>query len=298
MGAVGWLVGIVVTISIILFVVLMPLSFAVINHDQYGIKYNKVSRQVDTSTIYTEGRNYIQPGDTMFVYQRRFVTVDFSDTNNPVDCLSIDGVYINLLVTFQYQIIQGELFDILFEWGQMDSFDNYIKLLSRESIRQTCTYFSVTDFAQSRGIVEQAMQVNLATDFNASSAHATAGLFQLTNVEYPADYQNAVTATTQAQADYQSAANERPNLLTQANTSYAVANYTAYQQIFAAQAQAAGILQQANADAQAINQTWVQRALAYKDVMIALNMNASEFVNIYFKSYILENMNAPIISFN
>jgi len=297
MGAAGWLIGITVTVGLILFVVLMPLSFVVISHDEYGVKYNKVSRDVDTSTIYTEGRNYVEPGATMFIYQRRFVTVDFSDSNNPVDCLSIDGVYINLLCTFQYQIIKQELFDILFEWGQMSSFDQYIQVLSRESIRQTCTYFSVTDFAQSRGVVEQAMQTNLATDFNASSAHATAGLFQLTNVEYPADYQNAVTATTQAQADYQSAENERPNLLTQANTTFAVANYTAFQQIIAAQAQAQAILQQANADASAINQTWVQRALAYKDVMIALNMNATEFVNIYFKSYILENLNAPIISF-
>jgi len=276
----------------------MPLSFVVINHDEYGIKYNKVSRKVDTSNIYTEGRIYVQPGETMFRYQRRFVTVDFNEDENAVDCISIDGIYINLLLTFQYQIIRDELFDILFEWGQMGDYDNYITLLSRESIRQTCSYFTVNDFASARGTVEQQMQANLASDFNSSRAHAVGGLLQLKNVEYPSDYNNAILARQQAEQDLVNAVNERPNLLVQANTTLNVANYTAYQQIINAQAQAQAILQLANADAQAINQTWVQRANAYKEVMVALNMNATEFVNVYFKSYILEQMNAPIISFN
>jgi len=287
-----------VIIACILFAVLLGLSFVTINHDQMGIKYNKISRKVDTSTIYTEGRNYIHPADTMFIYSRRYVTVDFSKDADAVDCLSSDGIYISLLITFQYQIIQGQLFDILFEWGQMDSFDNYIRLLSRESIRQSCSNFTVNDFAQARGAVEQAMQYNLAADFVSSDAHATGSLLQLKNVEYPTDYQNALTATTQAKTDLQNAVNERPNQLTQANTTFAVANYTAFQQIVNAQATAQAILQQANADAQAINQTWVQRANAYKDVMTALNMNASEFINVYFKSYVLEQLNNPIISFN
>jgi len=161
----------------------MPLSFQVINHDEYGIKYNKVSRSVDTSKIYTEGRIYVQPGETMFKYQRRFVTVDFSDPSDAVDCISIDGIYVELLITFQYQIIQGELFDILWEFGQMGDYNNYITLLSRESIRQTCSYFSVNDFASARGSVEQTMQTNLGLDFNASTAHCTGGLLQLKNVD-------------------------------------------------------------------------------------------------------------------
>jgi len=275
----------------------MPLSFVVINHDEYGIKYNKVSRKVDTSMIYTEGRIYVQPGETMFRYQRRFVTVDFSDDSMAVDCISIDGIYINLLITFQYQIIKDQLFDILFEFGQMGTYDQYIQLLSRESIRQTCSYFSVNDFASARGSVEQTMQSNLTSYFNISNAHSTGGLLQLKNVEYPAEYNNAILARQQAEQDLVNAQNERPNLLVQANTTLNVANYTAYQQIVAAQAQAQGILQLANADAQAINQTWVQRANAYKEVMDALAMNASEFVNVYFKSYILEQLNAPIVSF-
>jgi len=104
-------------------------------------------------------------------------------------------------------------------------------------------------------------------------------------------------ATQQAKQDLENAQNERPNLLVQAQTTLGVANYTAYQQIVTAQAQAQAVLQQAEADAQAINQTWVQRANAYKEVMLALNMNASEFVSVYFKTYILEQLSNPIISF-
>jgi len=179
----------------------------------------------------------------------------------------------------------------------MTDYDSYVQLLARESIRQTCSYWGVNSFAASRGNVEQNMQANLASDFNNSKAHCVGGLLQLKNVAYPDAYNAAILASQQAKQDLINANNERPNQLVQAQTQLSVANYTAYQQIIAAQAQAQAVLQLALADAQAINQTWVQRANAYRDVMDALNMNASEFVNVYFKSYILQQLTNPVVSF-
>jgi len=296
-NAIGWISCVFISIGLILFVVLLPLSFQVIQHDQFGIKYNKVSREVDTSKIYTEGRNYITPGETIFVYSRRFNTVDFSQTSSAVDCLSNDGIYVTLQLTFQYQIIQADLFDILFEFGQMGDYDSYVQLIAKESIRQTCSYFPVAEFAIARGDVATALQQNLTAMFNTSNAHCVAGLLQLSDVQYPQAYSDAIAATQRAQQDYINAVNERPNQLVQANTTLSVANYTAYQNIVAANASATAVLQLANADALAITQTWIQRANAYKDVMLALNMNSTEFVNVYFKSYILQQLPNPVISF-
>src|SRR5690348_11643950 len=101
--------SVVSVVALILFITLMSLSFEVLNYDEWGIRYNKVSRVLST-TVEDEGRHYIQPGERYFVFKNTIQTMNFqpNDDGDPDEtsfpCTTVDGLDVVVDATVQFQV--------------------------------------------------------------------------------------------------------------------------------------------------------------------------------------------------
>ena len=77
----------------------------------YGLKYNTLSKNVDTTTVYEGGWYIIGPFNKFIQFPRTQVNYDFSDLpgakQRPIDAKS--GVAITMSFSFQYQLVREQL---------------------------------------------------------------------------------------------------------------------------------------------------------------------------------------------
>jgi len=117
--SVGLCCGVVIIICVVI-----PMSIKNVDYTEYGIAYNNLTCTAAKS-VYPEGKHMIGPSATMFLYNRVVVSLDFTGEDS-VECLTSDGIHVLLSITFQYQIVRGELFQIFSDFGSEHRLQDYI----------------------------------------------------------------------------------------------------------------------------------------------------------------------------
>eukprot|EP01116_Phalansterium_solitarium_P018700 TRINITY_DN504_c0_g1_i1.p1 TRINITY_DN504_c0_g1~~TRINITY_DN504_c0_g1_i1.p1 ORF type:complete len:331 (-),score=48.53 TRINITY_DN504_c0_g1_i1:196-1188(-) len=289
LGPRGWITIVLVSLSVILFVVLMPLSFAVIQFDEVGIRYNKVSREL-ASSYDTEGRHYVAPGEVYFLFKRRFITYNFIGNGNDddtdvtnadvldfpaIDCITSDGVIVTASITLQFTLLLDKLVDLLKDYGF--EFNGVIVRQVRASVRSACSSHTVTEFYENRGLVQDTILNKTKTAL--LGVYCSADFLQLTNAEFPPDYSSAVNSKAQAAASVQQAFNERQQALIASQTQVLQATQQAFVTVTQASAAAEGTLAIARADAAGIELLYNATASAYGEMMQALDLTPQQLIN-------------------
>jgi len=286
-------IGLCLSVCIIICVVI-PMSIKNVDYSEYGIAYSNLTCTAAKS-VYPEGKYFIGPSASMFLYNRVVVSMDFTE-DDQIECLTSDGIQVTLSVTFQYQIIKGELFNIFNEFGQEVTLRDYIGVTARDSIRDTCATKTAQNFYEERGAIELSMTEALTTDMILANAHVDIRLLQLKNVELPIELKTAIEEKQRSEQDIDNALNERAGELINAETQLETAKVEAATLLIMAEAEAEALLTEAEEVATAIKTVFMNRGSVYKTLMEEIGMNATAFVNDYLHAVILENSGDPILA--
>jgi len=265
----------------------MSVSFKTLANDEIGIRYNHVSRVMDKSKVYEQGRYALNPGETFFKFKRTFVTL--SEPN--LECLSLDGLTATLSVTFQYRLVKDQLINFFLMYGK--DYENTIRLLAVTATINACGNWTSEDFFYHREDVQQSMLVRVQDAF--AQVNIDAGFYQLSNVELASAFQDILQAVQAAKQDSDQATNERQQNITQATTLVLQAEQDSAVYIVNANATAAAILAEANAGAQGITAQLQAQSNTYASIMTLLNLSPEDLIN-YISIQTIQNSANPIVA--
>lgn len=283
-GGAKWFWGCFCFIGILLICILIPLSVFDISHDDYAIKYDGLTKNVDNK-VYEEGKYLFTPETELFYYNKIVVTISFKD----FVCLTSDGINIEMNLDFQYQLTKDELFDVFWEFGKEGKLKRLLKDIAHDSIRDVCGKYEATDFPDKRDTIQSDMEETLTEDFTLSNSHAELQYLELVNYEYPDSLNVAIDSKQTALQDIDNAENERDGELTTAETAYNTVETEAETLINQAEGTATTTLTTAEEEATSIEEVWQSRLDTYYTLMEEMSMNGEEFVEEYLHGVIIQN---------
>ena len=98
---------------VVLLTALTVVSFGVVEPTEYGIIYNRISKNIDQKNVYEGGLHFIGPFNKLITYPKIYKTIEFSDNKEAnVPALSTrtqEGLELKLHFAFQYQLLKESL---------------------------------------------------------------------------------------------------------------------------------------------------------------------------------------------
>jgi len=272
----------------LLTIILVPVSIQNVAYDEYAIRYDDLTNQIH-SDVYVEGKYVCTPQTTMFTYKNTVqkLSLDF-------DCLTSNGIEMYVAVDIQTQIPKNQVFQIFDEFGESDRQLSYIKLVAADSIRDSCGKFTAQDFYLSRAAIQLEMELDMVQTVAVSKSHINVTSVVLSNFEFPPTLDTAIQNKRAAENDIEIAENEREGQLTEAETSLKVAVTNAERLQIEAAAEVDSLLAEAEAKKTSIEQVWENRLSVYESIKTAMNMTASQFVDQYLASVVLQAASNPV----
>jgi len=281
-------------IGVLLTCILVPLSVQNVDYNVYGIAYNNYTCTAKTD-VYDQGKYFVGLATTMFLYPRIAKTIEFTGKRR-INCLTHDGIQVALDVTFQYQLVKGELLDIFYNFGLVYKLEDFLKTTARDSIRDTCATKTAQNFYEQRGAIEQSMTATLISDVSLADAHIVIRALQLKNVELPVELKTAIEEKQRSEQDIDNALNERAGALINAKTKLETAKVEAETLIIIAEAEATAVLTEAEEKSTSITTVFKNRGSVYKFIMTETNMTATTFVNDYLYGIIVAGSDEPVLA--
>lgn len=274
----------------ILMIVLIALGVQNVAQDEWGIEYNKISRHVSTD-VKGPGRYVIDPASTFFKYKNTFIPWELV-----IDCWTSDIIEITLDIAVQTLYVHEELPDVIFEFGDEDSFLPYVENVLKRTLRESCSNFTAIDYYTSRGAVQTDMLYRIENELPRLGTHITTGGFlQLRNIKLPDDFNKAIIAKQTVQQEILLAFNQRDQSVIIANTNLSQAVNNATTIVNNAALQAEAIVFDARQKAIAINATYANRLAVYRTAMQVLGLNASEYIRTILQTNLIStNPNAKV----
>lgn len=291
---VSTIVGIV--LALIIIITLITVSLHKIDYDEVGIEYNTLTKSVDQDEILEEGRHVLTPVSKIFRFTRTLQTVDLTGDNS-IECLTNEGLVMNIGIETQFQINTDRLFDIFDEFGEEDNYVPYIESITKDAIRDVCANYSGEDFFFNRGNIDLALSTYLIQVYNESNAYATNELVQLTSVVHPDEYDTISRSREAVGQENDRLLREREENITNAQTRLLSAVINAEISLIEANGTRDGIIAEANA----LYSSEVNRWRARADALVAIkngieNVSNYDFINEYVRYYVLkQNIGRPVV---
>lgn len=280
--------------AIIIFILILYFSFGGIRYvafDEYGIQYYTFTAQV-SDKILTEGTHWLSTDSAIFYFKRTLQQIKLQN----FECMSLDGIKITMNINIQYQLNQEKLIEVLFDIGENEDFINYITIICRNSISNSCTKFEASDFSNKRNEVQEYFEFNLQDFIKKNNDYCSINFIQLENYEFPDRLDDAIDLKQQSLQDKEQALNEREGQLTIAETKKLAAQINANIIIIKAQAEVNSIILEANTTSSTINSIWDNRQQSYILTMNNFEMNADQFINNYLYNQIIQNSKNIILN--
>lgn len=281
-------VGLIVAAAIvIMIIVLVAVSLKKLASDQIGIAYDTINKDLSSETK-TEGLHNGPPGFEFIIFPSVFKTLSFH-----LDCLNKDGVIINLDVTYQYKAKPRYLRDIIMDFKDFDGYKAVLEHVGESALHEACSYFDTAQFQSERGKFQEKVRHKVEEKYE--NLHANITDLQVNNIARPGAYESAIRSKERAREDIQVAKNERPRLLTEAETLKKEANTTAQIIIDKAESQARILQAKADAEATAIQEQYQREADAYKEILSAdgLGFSVEGFIS-YMGTRVISSAKNPV----
>ena len=283
-----------VLVVIPLTITLVVTSLKRVEHDEYALEFNGYDPTLKPK-VWEEGRIVMKPDSHLVKFNRKIVPIDFTGPD-VVRCWTSDGLQMELTLKVQYQIIKDELFDLVNdEFRREKRFKKYLVSFIAGSFMDSCSNFTAEEYFTKRKHIDLFMHERLSVDVVNAKAHIEVVFVQLENAQHPQLFVTAVENKQVAQQDVEKAKNERDEILINAETRELEAEQEALILINQAKADSTATIFAAEENAAAKYQFWVERTLAYENVMLGLGYNSSQFVNDYLTAQVLQGADSPVI---
>ena len=232
--------------------------------EQVGLQYDTHQRRLKTSQLYFAGLHLGPPGYKFIIFPKVYQTISFGK----IRCLNKDGLEIELHVQFQY-LANLKATDLAKLVMQYENHINYKKVVidtAEEVIHDMCSTFNVTQFQTSRVQFQDGLSRNLNTRLTKDFMTGVRDV-QVSNIKRPYDYEKVVIDKESAKQNILVAAQERPRVLTAANTKKKEAETQATITLNKARTDARIAITKATSQAAAILNAYTTEAETYKSIM-------------------------------
>ena len=218
----NWLYSTV--ISVIVALALIIASLSKVSSTQFGVEYNVWSKKLES--VSKAGGLFLGPVGYRFVkFTSTQINADFSDT-----CVSNDGLRVVVDVSYQYRLDKGSIIEVILKYREFEKWNQVVNASANSAIQHSCSVWNVTDFQSNRALVQETMFENLQkkiegdmNDDSSRGVYAIASSLQLTNVDLPVQYQEAVEQKQRASEDILLAKTQRIQEKTKADTEFKAA---------------------------------------------------------------------------
>jgi len=278
-------------IGLLLTVILLPVSIKKVAHDEFGIRYEGLTKEVHRDEVYEEGKYLCAPETKMYLYPRTIqkMTLD-------LECLSSNGIEVAVTIDVQYQIPKVNIFSIFDEFGEVGNLEHYLRFVGDDSVRDSVGKFTAKHFYESRADIQSTIEEDMVVSMKRAKAMINVTTVVMSNYDFPEELTAAISDKRSAQNDIEIAESEREGELVEAETDWLTAKISAEQLAIEAEAEVNSILAEANAKATSIVETWANRNSTYSNIKNTLGLNSSEFVEQYLTSVVIESAADPVLS--
>lgn len=259
---------------LITIIVLISISFSSLEQLEYGLNYNSISLQIEKDPYTNAGLYLLGVGHYFIKYPRTIQMIEFSaDDNGRLQTRTSDGLPVKLSISFQYRYNEDRLRDLYLQYKgeEVEVYENTAKAV----IANAATNFTAYTFFNDKQGIATDMQLQLTSLF-AQRLYANVVAFQITRVELPNEFQNAILSSIEAKQNITRTQRYMENMQVTMATQVLVANQTKQQTIVLARGQASQRVQQAEATATVIEQSVEAEMYAYGNLSSHVELNATE----------------------
>ncbi|XP_021354142.1 uncharacterized protein LOC110450764 isoform X2 [Mizuhopecten yessoensis] len=204
------ILGVIVVIAALV-IGLVTTSLKKLASDEVGIQYDTIQRNL-AQDVRKEGLHTGPPGFEFIIFPSVYRSMAFND----LTCLNKDGVQIVLDVTYQYKVKAPKLREVIVDFRDYDGYKDVLKYAGQSALHESCSQFNTSQFQSERGSFQELVREKLKTRYGELNAGITD--LQVSNIARPAEYESAIRSKERAREDIKVALNERPRLLTEADT--------------------------------------------------------------------------------
>ena len=285
-------------LTLLILVIILGLSIKKVEFDQYAVVKNKYTIKIYPDVL-GEGRVFLYPGDVIYIFPRLLQTIEMTN-DEKLFCRTSEGLEMTLDITFQYQLEKEKLLDTFLSWNDASGHSQFIRSLTRDTIKDVCGEFSGEDFFNRRGDIASRMLEDLQFIFSntTSNSNSKAILIQLRNVMHPPEYEQANQDTEEVSQERGRALSEREQQITDATTELRKAEANANIRLTEARGIADATVAEARERAQADFVKWQQRGKAFASVKTQLgsDLTNDEFIKTYLKYYAVRKHSNNILN--
>jgi len=262
--------------------VLLACSFAILTPLQMGIAIDYNLMILDESKTIFSGRNFVGLGHYYIKFPITYDMILYGSGANPdygpVNCRSSDGLPVVVQASVTYKLSRDPKDLVRLYRAVGDDTDRpwhplYIKI-GLAAIRDVTANYNVEDFFPKREQIANDMQVSMQKGLEA--LYADVYTFELTNMDFPQDFADAIEFTQVQFQDNEKALAERQVVIIQAEQNLAVIAKTAQILDATANADAAKTLYQANAAASALLLVTEAQTIRMQKLRAQLNLTTAD----------------------
>jgi len=258
-------------------IVMLSLTVKQVEQDEFAVSYDNYTMEFDE--IYDQGTHVIGAGEKLIRVKRTL-----QEYQATVNCLTLDKVLVDLDVAAQYQFREDELIPfILRKFKNSDNYKTFLTNRMLSAIYEVCTAYNAEEFYTSRGTIDIAIYNSMEREINQQDIGSDVALFQLVGVYLPSEF---VTAIEDKQATIQleeTANNDRPGVLTAAETVLLETQQEAEVTLINANKTAAITLDKALREAAIEENLWKERSIGYENAKDELGLDVNGIIE-YIRS--------------
>merc|ERR1719502_1505814 len=279
--------------GLITMIVLLSISFQTLDQLDFGLNYNSIGETIEQEVYEQAGLYCLGVAHSFIRYPKTIQTMEFIlEDNDRLQTRTSDGLPVKLSISFQWRYDPGQLLKNYqtYRGGERYVYEN----VAKATIANVATNFSAYTFFNDKQGIATSMQIELTAIFS-QRLFAQVDAFQITQVELPSDFQNAILDTIQAKQNITTTQRYLENMAVTFNTQILIANQTRYQTVALARGTAAQRVEQATANVAVTRQTVLAEMYAYGNLtqQVALGLgaplNASEILDYIWWNEQLEN---------
>jgi len=186
-----------------------------------------------------------QPGKYFITYPRTVQTIEFTAAENDrLQTRTSDGLPVKLGVSFQYRYDPGRLVDLHLNFNREES--EVFEKTAKATIANVAVNYTAYTFFNDKPGIAAAMQIAL-TDVFDKQLYAVIDAFQITQVELPGQFQQAILSSIEAKQNITQTERYKDNMMVTFQSQELVANQTKVQTVTLARGTADQRLEEAAA---------------------------------------------------
>lgn len=278
-------------IGLFTLIVILIFSFDSIGIKEIGLNYSSLFQSIDKKT-YGSGFYYIGITHSFLTFPSVVQNIEFSNEPRahmgPVRSRTLDGLEVQLDVSFQYRLKYEELYNMYMKYGP--NYEKVFILIAINSLTDMTTKFNAYNFFYDRQSIGDTMKAELTKTFTAS-CHALIEALQLRTVSLPREFELSIQETEVKKQDIEKAKAEKNKVLVECETRVKEAEFQKNVTINTAMGEALKIELNNKAEVERILISQLQQADAYLALKQEMGLNNTELLE-FIKTKLIKEYQA------